>query len=81
MASYRTPCGLFLLKGLPLISDSRLKSENSACDSITYINGTDSDLRKTLIKSYNSGIAGLKMDFLHSQDAYYQFQISKRNLV
>ena len=65
-----SPCELFLLKCFPLISYPRLNLENSAFDSITYVNGNDSDLRNGLIKSYQQGIAGLKMGFHHSIDAY-----------
>ena len=48
----------------------RPKSENTPCDSITYINGKDSDLRNVFIKSYQEGIVDLKMDFRHSNDTY-----------
>ena len=44
--------------------------ENTACDSITYINGKDSDLRNVFIKSYQQGNIDLKMDFPHSNDVY-----------
>ena len=55
---------------MPLFSYMRPKSENTACDSITYINGKDIDLRNGLIKSYQRDFVDLKIDFRHSYDAY-----------
>ena len=55
---------------MPLILYPHPKSENTACDSITYKNGKDTDLRNGFIKSYQQGIVDLKMDFCHSNDAY-----------
>ena len=54
---------------MPLFFYQCPKSENLECDSITYINGKDSDLRNGFIKSYPPGIVDLKMDFPHSNDA------------
>ena len=47
------------------------KSGNSTCDSITYINGKDSDLCNGFMKSYQQDIVNMQMDFPHSNDAYY----------
>ena len=57
----RSTCKLCLLKYMPLIFHPRPKSENPVCDSITYINGKDFDLRNGLIKSYQQGIADILM--------------------
>ena len=54
---------------MPLIFYPRQKTENLPCDSITYINGKDSDLRNDSIKSYQQGMLDLKIDFRHSNDA------------
>ena len=55
---------------MPLFFYPRPKSENSVCDSITYINGKEFDLRNGYIKSYCQGLEGLKTDFPYSNDAY-----------
>ena len=55
---------------MPLIFYTRPKYEFVACDSITYINGKESDLRNGFIKSYQQIFVNLNIDFRHSKDAY-----------
>ena len=64
------PFELFLVNCVLLISYQRSKSENSACDSITYVNGKGPDHCYSFIKSYHQGIVCLKIDFHQSDDAY-----------
>ena len=59
---------------MPLFFYPHPSSENSACDSITYINGKDFDLHNGFIKSYQQGTLDLKIDFRHSSDVYHQLQ-------
>ena len=66
---------------MQLLFYPRPKSENTACDSITYINDKDSDIRNGVIKSYQQVVVALKLDFSHSNDAYKKLQASKLILV
>ena len=72
------PCEWFLHKYVPLIFYLRPKL---ACDSIAYMNGKDSDLRNSFIKSCQLGIVDISIGFRHSSDAHKQLQASKRILV